>query len=141
MKIEVKIIAENTNTTASTLTIDGKFICFVIEDGYRKKKVAGATRIPSGQYYIGTRRYGKFYHRFKRMFNHRHVFEVMEVQGFTDILIHTGNRAKDTRGCLLLNTGVVIGKEIYGTGSRTAYKKFYREINKSTGTVSLQITR
>jgi len=36
---------------------------------------------------------------------HQGMLQIMNVSGFTDILIHVGNTDKDTAGCLLVGTG------------------------------------
>jgi Family of unknown function (DUF5675) len=94
-----------TNTSAiSDLSIDGKFVCYVLEDVDRgltqdmtlsqieSIKVFGLTAIPTGVYKIVT----SMSPRFKRI-----LPRLMNVPGFQGILIHPGNFPKDTHGCLL----------------------------------------
>ena len=102
MKIEVKKIAESPNSTMSLLSIGGEFFCFVIEDGFRQRKVAGETRIPGGAYKIIKRTSGKFFQRYNARFGLSFALQIADVPGFQDILIHTGNTKDDTRGCLLV---------------------------------------
>jgi hypothetical protein len=101
MKIEVLKLAETSNSTLSKMLIDGMFYCFIIEDGYRKEKQPGETRIPDGTYTISKRTFGKFYNRYKKI--SPFIPQISDVPNFSDILIHPGNTIKDTRGCLLPN--------------------------------------
>lgn len=38
--------------------------------------------------------------------DHKDVWKVLDVPGRTDILIHVGNYAKDTKGCILVGLGI-----------------------------------
>lgn len=130
MEITVKEIGTLPNSTASQMFVDGKLICFVIEDGMRETKIPGETRIPGGRYLLAKRTHGGFFQKYRQ--NHRHDFaiEVLNVPNFKDILIHIGNTALDTRGCLLVNSGIMIGNkgEYSGIESTTAYLSFYAMI-------------
>jgi len=130
MYLELNKIHENKNTTVSQLTIEGEFICFVIEDGHRDQKIHGQTRIPHGVYDIERRKHGRFYDRYKSRYKHKHVFEIVGVPNFTNIIIHTGNNSRDTKGCPLVNMGAMVGSDITGMRSRIAYQKLYKVIEK-----------
>lgn len=94
-------------STISNLLVDDKHECFVIEDTDRglkqtmsldeinKIKVHGKTAIPEGRYQIVI----AYSNRFKR-----NLPRLLEVNGYEGILIHIGNYAKDTEGCLLPGT-------------------------------------
>lgn len=101
MKLHVIKLAETPNSTLSKLLVDGLFFCFIIEDGYRKDKEAGETRIPDGTYLISTRTFGRFWTKYKK--TTPFIPWITRVPNFTDILIHPGNTVADTRGCLLPN--------------------------------------
>jgi hypothetical protein len=52
------------------------------------------------------------------------------------VLIHIGNTVADTRGCLLINSGISIDQyvekpDFSGTGSTPAYKLFYDLVEKA----------
>lgn len=95
-------------STVGELFIDGIFECFILEDQARikdldadgaievaevqKQKVQDVTAIPPGTYrmmLVNSPRFGW-------------VPRLENVPGYTDILIHAGNRATDTRGCLIV---------------------------------------
>lgn len=71
------------------------FQCFVLEDRIRKAgvKVKGETAIPTGKYEVVLAFSPK---------NQKDMPLLLEVPGFTGILIHIGNKDKDTEGCLLV---------------------------------------
>ncbi len=131
MKVEIIEIASTTNSTVSMLYIDGVHEHFVIEDGYRKSKVPGETRIDEGVYYLVPRYHGKFYELYKRKFKHEFAIEIMGVENFTDVLSHIGNTVGDTRGCTLNNYGFRKDKRTgnyVGIDSTTAYLDFYAKV-------------
>ena len=88
------------DSTLGIIEIDGVPQCFTLEDGYRKVKEAGKTRIPPGKYEVKVRNHGGFNTRYARIFPsfHRGMLELSGVKGFTDILIHCGNTVGDTSG-------------------------------------------
>ena len=124
---------DSTNGLLFDTTNERKFLCYTLEDEGRQTKVYGETRIPEGEYCIGWRTVGGFNARYSERFSDIHVgmLEVMDVPGFTHILIHCGNDDEDTAGCLLVgdtqsNNNTVkngfIGKSV------AAYKKLYTNI-------------
>ena len=76
-----------------TLSIDGTHFCLTLEDELREVKVPGKTAIPAGLYDIGLRNSPKF---------GPGTIEIKGVPNFTDILIHAGNSADDTAGCIIV---------------------------------------
>jgi len=109
-----------------TSPVDFQFMCFTLEDEKREIKVAGQTRIPAGRYELVLRTYGKWHDKFKADFPEG-VFELKNVPGFTDVLVHTGNDDTHTEGCILVgNTATqnLIGRGLIGE-SVVAYKRIY----------------
>ena len=110
--------------------VDGRFACFCCEDEPRAVKVPGKTRIPAGAYRIGVRTRGGFHARYTARFAdfHKGMLEILEVPGFTDILIHVGNEHTDTAGCLLPGAGAQSYPEGGGrvTASVAAYSALYK---------------
>lgn len=86
--------------TLSRLTLDGAFICDVLEDEVREVpdqpvaqwKVHGKTAIPAGTYEIAAEDSPRF---------GPDTLTLLRVPGFKYIRIHGGNSAEDTEGCLL----------------------------------------
>jgi len=127
MNIFVQEIGTTATSTASLLSIDDKPFCFVIEDGYHEVKVPGKTRIPPGCYQVTRKTSGRFFEKYRKEYMHEFSIQLENVPGFKDILIHIGNTIEDTRGCLLVNTGLNINLSgtYFGTGSVAAYKPLY----------------
>lgn len=71
------------------------FRCFTLEDCVRKNgiKVQGKTAIPFGFYEVGL----VFSPRFSKI-----MPRLLNVTNFDGILIHPGNKAEDTQGCILV---------------------------------------
>lgn len=96
-----------TTTTTGTLSVDGKDGFYVLEDfdrglnsgmseaAIKAVKVAGLTCIPTGRYRVTW----SWSNRKQAM-----TPRLQDVPGFRGILIHSGNRAVDTDGCLLVGT-------------------------------------
>lgn len=134
MKLTVVRINDNGNNSLGKLFVDGKFQCYTLEDTYRAKKIMHVTRITSGTYPITLRTEGGFHQRYLKHKNeavrnmHKGVFWVREVPGFEFILIHIGNYAKDTSGCLLVGEDYAFNsmRERMITKSTDAYIELYQ---------------
>lgn len=83
--------------TLGRLSLDGKHLCWTLEDTLRPPgvKIPGQTAIPAGRYAIEMR----WSPRFKAV-----LPWIKDVPGFEWILIHAGNQAGDTEGCILVGT-------------------------------------
>lgn len=101
--------------TIGDLTINGVFFCNTLEDTIRKLvdynndgdfddkgegKVYGETAIPRGRYKIVL----SYSTRFKRI-----LPELINVKGFVAIRIHSGNKAIDSHGCILVGDNTTKG--------------------------------
>lgn len=93
-------------------------VCFTVEDCDRLRhgadKRPGQTAIPAGSYELIINHSNKYKKTMPR---------VLDVPGFTGILIHPGNVPKDTEGCILPVTSLTVGG---GGASRLA---FYKVVN------------
>lgn len=123
--------------TISNLYVDGKYFSNVLEDtdrGLRNtmteneikaRKVPNETAIPSGTYEITldvfSPRFGNqsFY---KQTCNGK-LPRLLNVKGFDGILIHAGNTASDTLGCLLVGVNKEVSKVL---DSQNTFKKLYQ---------------
>lgn len=128
MKITVDRFKSDDDATVSNISVDGAVVCFGLEDEYREEKLAKETRIPAGEYTVGVRTEGRFHGNYSRKFPdmHRGMLHILDVPGFTYILIHIGNTDENTDGCLLvgLSAGLNDG-ELRVNSSKLAYEKLY----------------
>ena len=132
MLLTQNLIIETPTSTASTLWIGGRFVCFVIEDGYQEIKRKEQSRIMGGRYEIIPRTYGPHLDLYRQRYCHEFVPELKGVPNYTNILFHIGNWAADTAGCLLPNMAVKYSAtkdEVEGINSATAYKRLYRALS------------
>lgn len=117
MKLELKRRFLGESYTIGSLSIDGKKFCDTLEDRVRdlnknrvfdgdEKKVYGETAIPYGTYDVVVDYSPKFKRELPRLQNVRH---------FEGILIHRGNTAEDSAGCILVGENKVKGKVINST--------------------------
>lgn len=121
-------------STIGSLSIDGKFECYVLEDpdlGLRsdmtlseinRKKQYGVTAIPYGRYQIKRTRS----ERFSQLKGHEVIMPLLlDTPGYAGVRIHIGNTPKDTLGCLLC--GRVRGKNMISE-STLATNQLYKKI-------------
>lgn len=112
--MELKVIRryKGENYTIGSLYIDGKYFCDTLEDPVRDLKVDGTgkepgkTAIPAGTYSVALGYSPKF---------RRELPRLQDVPFFSGILIHRGNDAEDTSGCILVGENKVKGKVINST--------------------------
>ena len=131
MDIKVNRFCEDEETTISTVSINGLFECFGLEDEFREVKMAGETRIPAGRYKVKLRTVGGFHTKYSKRFGSEHhgMLQVMDVPGFEYILIHLGNDDDDTDGCLLVGAGCNTANGLLTIQSSTiAYKSMYEKV-------------
>lgn len=136
MKLEVLRISsqdDSTNGILFDVTEGREFLCYTLEDEYRKEKVKGETRIPAGTYKITLRTVGGFHARYTKKYGqmHKGMLWVRNVPGFEYILIHTGNTDEHTAGCLLVGDSQqnnAIKADGFVGSSTQAYKRIYPKI-------------
>jgi hypothetical protein len=128
MELQLKREIFTEQSTIGTLTINGEFECFILEDKDRglsdalsleqilKVKVYGKTCIPYGRYEIDWTMSA----RFKKM-----MPILLNVKGYSGIRIHKGNTELDSLGCLLCGTRK---KSNMITESTLATKNLYAKI-------------
>lgn len=136
MLIGMNRTKENKLSTLGNFSIDGKPTgLFCLEDGYRKPKVFGQTRIPAGTYKLKLRTEGaisaKYLARFGADFHHGMIW-LQNVPDFQWVYIHCGNHVEETDGCLLTGTVAIPPAHDgapYSIGdSEKAYRKLYPQI-------------
>jgi hypothetical protein len=119
-------------STLGTLTVDGAAHHFILEDKDRgldskmplgeiaRLKVKKETAIPSGRYQVIVAHSTRFKRLLPRLVN---------VPGYSGILIHPGNRIRNTEGCLLPGvTNFMEDKEYCVGQSKTAFERLFEKI-------------
>lgn len=138
--------------TAGRLYADGTPVCDTLEDTDRgldsampveeikRIKVHGATAIPYGQYKVTMDTVSPKYAKVKwyKDFCGGKMPRLLEVPGFSGILIHPGNTTGDTDGCILVGEGIC-GGALHR--SRTAWTKLYRLLSEAIGEIYLTVRR
>ena len=123
------------------------FLNYTLEDQYQELKIKGETRIPKGAYNIEfrevlspmTERYQKKYSWFTW-----HL-ELQQVNDFTHVYIHIGNKSTHSEGCILVQDGANNNtvEQGFNSGSTKAFKRLYQKIAhqlRSGQRVTIQIT-
>lgn len=135
VKLLLKRIAKKPMYTIGKLYIDDKYFCDTIEDADRglsqalpldinkMRKVKGKTAIPTGTYKITldvvSQRFGN---RAQYRFCNGKLPRLLNVPAFEGVLIHIGNDANDTEGCILVGKNKQVGKVLDST---ITFRKLY----------------
>lgn len=122
MNIIVKRIFKGPDYTIGKLYIYGKYFCDTLEDTVRPAgvKIPGKTAIPAGKYKIKlteSLRFGKLMPRLEN------------VPGFTGVLIHSGNTAEDTEGCILVGKN---DRQGWVSNSKDTFNKLFIVLQEVT---------
>lgn len=127
MELILKRIALRSEYTIGKLYVDGEYVCDTIEDTVRdldkdgkfangEVKIPGKTAIPYGRYEITMKVKSPKYSNFAKYSWAKkydgYLPRLLNVPHFEGVLIHAGNTAADTEGCLLVGLNKVVGKVI-----------------------------
>ena len=142
MEILVKRIAKKPKYTIGKMYIDGQYICDTLEDADRglnqnmslkeinNKKVYGETAIPTGTYKVDMNTVSpKFKSRIWAKPYGGKLPRLVLVPGYDGVLIHPGNKAKDTLGCILVGENKAVGQVL---NSQVTFKKIMSILTKGT---------
>lgn len=124
MKLVLKRIFTCPTYTIGHLYIDGKYFCDTLEDTDRgldsetmtvekikSKKIYAKTAIPTGTYQITVNTVSPaFQDRYWAKEYEGKVPRLIDVPGYSGVLIHVGNTAEDTSGCILVGENKVKGR-------------------------------
>ena len=139
MKLTVKRIAKKPTYTIGKLYIDGVYFCDTVEDTDRglfqgqsldlikKIKISNKTAIPTGTYKLTLNVVSPKYSKkaiYQEICKGR-VPRLLDVPGYDGVLIHIGNSADDSSGCILVGQNKVVGKVINSTET---FRKLYNKI-------------
>ena len=115
MEIRVKRVFRGEDYTIGKLYIDGKYICDTLEDKVRnlpqEVKIHGKTAIPAGIYEINMNTVSPKFKQKSWAKKYKGIVpRLVNVPYFSGVLIHPGNTAADTDGCILVGENSVSGK-------------------------------
>ena len=142
MEILVKRIAKKSKYTIGKMYIDGQYICDTLEDADRglnqnmsleeikNKKVYGETAVPTGTYKADMNSVSpKFKSRTWAKPYGGKLPRLVLVPGYDGVLIHPGNKAEDTLGCILVGENKAVGQVL---NSQVTFKKIMSILTKGT---------
>lgn len=128
MKLLLKRIAKKSTYTIGKLYVDNVYFCDTLEDTDRgltskmnidqitKIKVYGKTAIPTGTYKVNMNIVSpKFKDRSWAKPYGGKIPRLENVSGYEGVLIHVGNTANDTSGCILVGQNKIVGQVINST--------------------------
>lgn len=141
MKLELKRRFLGESYTIGSLSIDGKKFCDTLEDKVRdlnkngvfdgdEKKVYAETAIPYGTYNVVVDYSPKFKRELPRLQNVKH---------FEGILIHRGNTAEDSAGCILVGENKVKGMVINSTPYEKELVRILKDAQDRKEPITIQI--
>lgn len=114
--------------TVGELSVDGVYFCDTLEDRDRlyfgEKKVPTQTAIPCGKYKVAMNIVSPKYSKKPEFVAYckAKMPRILDVPQFDGILIHPGNTAGDTAGCLLVGENKAVGRVVNST---LVWKRLY----------------
>lgn len=149
MELLLERIARRDTYTIGHLSIDGKRFCDTCEDtdrGLRQdlplsvnqaKKRRGITAIPVGRYRVTLDVKSPKYSKKKQYdFCNGFVPRLINVPAFEGILIHIGNTAADSEGCILVGRNTKVGMVLESTKT---FKALYEVLRKATDPIYITV--
>ena len=145
MRILLQRHALKAGYTIGRMEINGRYFCDTLEDtdrGLRESmtedeiaalKVKGATAIPTGTYRIDMQTRSP---RFRRV-----LPRLVSVKGYAGVLIHSGNTAADTEGCILVGENRERGKVLNSRATLERLLVFLRAAQAEGEEIELTIPR
>lgn len=130
MNITIKRIFKGDKYTIGKLYVNGIYECDTLEDTDRgltqdmplsniqSKKLYEETAIPTGTYKIDMNTVSpKFKDRSWAKFCGGKLPRLIDVPGYSGVLIHVGNKPADTLGCILVGDNKIKGQVINSTST------------------------
>jgi hypothetical protein len=149
MELLSQRIARRDTYTIGRLYIDGERFCDTIEDtdrGLRQdlplsvnqaKKRRGVTAIPVGRYRVTLDVKSPKYSKKKQYdFTGGYLPRLVNVPAFDGILIHIGNTAADSEGCILVGRNTKVGMVLESTNT---FKDLYARLKSATGDIYITV--
>lgn len=142
MKLELERRWKKATYTIGRLYVDGVYFCNTLEDKdrgllqtqpetyIRSRKVFGETAVPTGTYGVSMNTTSPKYAAVSWYWKlcQGKMPRLLAVPGFDGILIHPGNTALDTLGCILVGKNTKVGQL---TESKATFQKLYKAMAKA----------
>ena len=138
--------------TIGKLYIDGVYFCDTLEDTDRglaqwmtldeiaRRKRYGVTAIPYGTYKVDmdtvSPKYKSRNPAYTRPYGHK-LPRLLNVKGYEGVLIHAGNTANDTFGCVLVGRNTVKGKVLQ---SQATWRALMDKLLTDKNNITIEIT-
>lgn len=149
MELLLKRIARKAGYTIGRLYVDGEKVCDTLEDTDRglsqalpvsvnmAKKKSGKTAIPVGRYRVtlGVKS-PKFSKKASYQFCNGFLPRLINVPAFEGVLIHIGNTAKDSEGCILVGENKEVGKVLNSTAT---FRRLYERLQTAKDLIYITI--
>lgn len=149
MELLLKRIARKAGYTIGRLYVDGEKVCDTLEDIDRglsqalpvsvnmAKKKFGKTAIPVGRYRVtlGVKS-PKFSKKASYQFCNGFLPRLINVPAFEGVLIHIGNTAKDSEGCILVGENKEVGKVLNSTAT---FRRLYERLQTAKDLIYITI--
>ena len=149
MELLLKRIARRDTYTIGHLYIDGQYFCDTCEDADRglrqdlplsvnqAKKRRGVTAIPVGRYRVTLGVKSQKYSNKKQYdFTRGYLPRLVNVPAFEGILIHIGNTAADSEGCILVGRNTKVGMVLESTKT---FKALYEVLRKEADPIYITV--
>lgn len=149
MELTLKRIARRDTYTIGRLSIDGKYFCDTVEDRDRgldqrqplqvniARKKKGVTAIPVGRYRVTLAvRSPRFSAKKQYAFCNGFLPRLINVPAFDGVLIHIGNTAQDSEGCILVGENKEVGKVINSTAT---FQRLYAKLKESKDEIYITV--
>lgn len=140
LNLKLKRIYKGPLYTIGHLYINDKYFCDTLEDtdrglkstdsliSLKATKIKSKTAIPTGKYKVTLKvQSPRFSSKSQYTFCKGYLPRLIDVPAYEGVLIHIGNKPKDTDGCILVGLNKVKGQVINSTDT---FKKLYTELNK-----------
>lgn len=152
MKVTLTRIYTCPTYTIGRIRVDNKYVCDSCEDTDRgldqempleelkRRKVKTKTAIPTGTYRLTLSVQSPKFSRYAyyKKFCNGYLPRLLNVPAFDGILIHKGNRATQSAGCLLVGYNTIKGAV---TSSQVAFERLYKILQGATDDITIEITR
>ena len=135
MELKLKRIALRDTYTIGKLYVDGQYFCDTCEDKVRdlnrdgdlndigEGKISGKTATPFGRYEVTIKvKSPKFSQKTAYNWCNGFLPRLLGVKHFDGILIHAGNSADDSAGCIIVGKNKIVGRVLE---SMDTLKKLY----------------